>query len=38
MFAGLIYPIAVCLITIAVSARFIRETKDHRIDADVAGV
>jgi MFS family permease len=38
MFAGLIYPIAVCLITVAVSARFIRETKDHRIDAEVAGV
>ena len=37
MFAGLAYPILICLITIAVSARYIRETKDHRIDADVAG-
>jgi MFS family permease len=35
MFAGLAYPILVCLITIAVSARYIRETKDHRIDAEV---
>jgi MFS family permease len=37
MFAGLMYPIAICLITIAVSARYIHETKNHRIDADVAG-
>jgi MFS family permease len=35
MFAGLAYPILICLITIAVSARYIRETKDHKIDADV---
>ena len=34
IFAGLLYPILICLITIAVSARFIRETKDHRIDTE----
>jgi MFS family permease len=33
IFAGLFYPIAVCLITALVSALFIRETKHHRIDA-----
>jgi MFS family permease len=37
MFAGLAYPILICLITIAVSARYIRETKDHKIDAEIAG-
>ena len=37
MFAGLAYPILICLITIAVSARFIHETKDHKIDTEVAG-
>jgi MFS family permease len=37
MFAGLAYPILICLVTIAVSARYIRETKDHKIDAEIAG-
>ncbi len=36
IYTGLIYPIVVCVITVIVSALFIRETKDHRIDADVA--
>jgi hypothetical protein len=32
IYAGLIYPIAVCLMTLVVGGLFIRETKDHRID------
>lgn len=32
IFTGLIYPIAVCLMSVVVSALFIHETKDHRID------
>ena len=35
IYTGLIYPIAVCLLTIIVSSLFIRETKDHKIDADI---
>jgi MFS family permease len=35
IYTGLIYPIAVCLLTVAVNGLFIRETKDHRIDADL---
>lgn len=33
IYTGLIYPIVVCIITVIVSALFIRETKDHRLDA-----
>lgn len=33
IYTGLIYPIAVCLVTIIVSSLFIRETKDHKIEA-----
>jgi MFS family permease len=36
-FTGLIYPIAVCVVSIVISTLFIRETKDHRIDTDVVG-
>ena len=32
IYTGLIYPIAVCLVTAAVGGLFIRETKDHHID------
>jgi MFS family permease len=32
LYAGLIYPIAVCLLTLAVGGWYIRETKDHKID------
>jgi MFS family permease len=32
MYAGLAYPIAVCLMTVVVGGLFVRETKDHRID------
>jgi MFS family permease len=35
IYTGLIYPIAVCLVTIVVSGLFIRETKDHKIDAEI---
>jgi MFS family permease len=35
IFAGLIYPIAVCLMTLVVGGLFIRETKDHRIDTPI---
>jgi MFS family permease len=37
IFTGLIYPIAVCIASIVIGGLFIRETKDHRIDADVPG-
>jgi MFS family permease len=36
IYTGLIYPIAICLITIVVNAVGIRETKDHRIETDIA--
>jgi MFS family permease len=32
IYAGLIYPIAVCLVTLVIGGLFIRETKDHKID------
>jgi MFS family permease len=32
IYTGLLYPIAVCLITIVVATLFIKETKDHKID------
>jgi MFS family permease len=35
LYAGLAYPIAVCLMTLLVGGLFIRETKDHRIDTPV---
>jgi len=34
IYAGLIYPAAVCLVTVVVSAFLVHETKDHRIDAE----
>jgi hypothetical protein len=34
MYAGLIYPTLVCIMTLVVGGLFIRETKDHRIDTD----
>jgi len=37
IFTGLLYPIAVCVASIVIGGLFIRETKDHRIDADVPG-
>ena len=35
IYTGLIYPIAVCLLTVVVSTFGIRETKDHKIDTAV---
>ena len=34
IYAGLIYPIAVCILTLIIGGLFIRETKDHHIDAE----
>jgi MFS family permease len=34
IYTGLIYPIAVCVVTLVIGGLFIRETKDHKIDAD----
>jgi MFS family permease len=36
IYAGLIYPIAVCLMTVLVGGVYIRETKDHKIDTPIA--
>jgi len=33
VFAGLIYPIGICVLTLIIGSLFIRETKDHHIDA-----
>jgi MFS family permease len=33
IYGGLAYPIAVCVVTVVVGGLFIRETKDHHIDA-----
>ena len=35
MYAGLAYPIAICLMTFVIGSLFIRETKDHRIDTPI---
>jgi MFS family permease len=35
IYTGLLYPIVVCVITAVVGGLFIRETKDHRIDAEL---
>jgi MFS family permease len=35
IFTGLIYPIAVCVMTVAVGGPLIRETKDHKIDTPI---
>ena len=36
IYTGLLYPIAVCLMTLVVGGLFIRETKDHKIDTPIA--
>ncbi len=36
IYTGLIYPIGICLLTIVINAAFVHETRDHRIDAEVA--
>jgi hypothetical protein len=35
IYAGLIYPIAIALVTLVVGGLFIRETKDHKIDTAI---
>ncbi len=37
IYAGLAYPMLICLITLVVGGLYIRETKDHRIADDVPG-
>ena len=34
IYAGLIYPIFICVVTVVVGGLFMRETKDHKIDVD----
>jgi MFS family permease len=34
IFTGLIYPIAICVLTLIIGSIFVRETRDHHIDAD----
>jgi MFS family permease len=36
IYTGLLYPIAVCLLTVLIGGLFIRETKDHKIDTPIA--
>jgi MFS family permease len=35
IYTGLVYPIAVCLMTLVIGGLYIRETKDHRIDTPI---
>ena len=35
IFAGLIYPIAVCAMTVVVGGLFIHETRGHKIDTPI---
>ena len=35
IYAGLAYPIAICVMTLLVGGLFIRETKDHKIDTPI---
>jgi MFS family permease len=34
IYTGLIYPIGICVLTVLIGSIFIRETREHRIDAD----
>ena len=34
IYTGLIYPIGICLLTLLIGSIFVRETRDHHIDAD----
>jgi MFS family permease len=38
IYAGLIYPIAICLMTLVVGGLYIRETRDHKIDTPIPRV
>jgi MFS family permease len=35
IYTGLVYPIAVCVMTVVVGGLYIKETKDHRIDTPI---
>ncbi|MGD0675028.1 MAG: MFS transporter [Polyangiaceae bacterium] len=35
IYTGLLYPIGICIVTVAIGGFFVRETRDHKIDADV---
>jgi hypothetical protein len=35
IYAGLLYPIAVCVLTVIIGGLFIRETKHHKIDTPI---
>jgi MFS family permease len=35
IYAGLIYPIVVCVMTVVIGGLYIRETKDHHIDTPI---
>jgi len=35
LYAGLAYPILICIITVIVGGLMLRETKDHRIDTPI---
>jgi len=37
IYAGLAYPILICLLTLLVGGLFVRETRGHKIDANVHG-
>jgi MFS family permease len=37
IYAGLLYPIAICVLTLVVGGLFIKETKGHRIDTPIRG-
>jgi MFS family permease len=37
IYTGLLYPIAVCILTLIVGGFMVRETREHRIDSDVIG-
>ena len=34
IYTGLLYPIGICILTLIVGSVFVKETRDHRIDAD----
>jgi MFS family permease len=37
IYTGLLYPIAICLMTLVVGGLFVRETREHLIDAEIHG-
>ena len=37
IYTGLLYPIAVCVMTVVVGGLYVHETKDHKIDTPIRG-